>query len=90
MLFTLGCTPKEYQKKAIAMNNKTLDFGRTIYTFNILKDKIELLDDDIYKEALDKYVEVLKIDREEKNTRSDKNKHRTTVFIDENGNEIRN
>ena len=90
MFFTLGCTPKEYQKKAIEMNNKTSDFGRTIYAFNILKDKIGLLDEEIYMEALGKYMEVLKIDREEKNTRSDTNKHRTTVFIDENGIEIKN
>lgn len=86
--FTLGNTPEKFKNYTIKLNHKFQNFGDTVYLFSILEDTIQKLDKDIYKEQLQKYKEVLKVEEEEKIHKEKKTKNRTQFYIDEHGNEV--
>lgn len=87
MFFELGNTPDKVKNEAILLNRRLRNFGDTIYLYGIFEDLLKKLDKDIYKESLAKYVEVLKIDEQEKVQKKKATKNKTRIYIDEDGNE---
>lgn len=87
-LFSLGNTPENFKTYAIKLNHKFQNFGETMYLFSILEDIVEKLDKDIYKEQLQKYKLVLKVEDEEKIHKEKKTRNKTQFYIDDEGNEV--
>jgi tetratricopeptide (TPR) repeat protein len=85
VFFTFGMTVNAMKRKAVEMNHKTNNFGDTVYLFGIFEEALQKFDNDIYKEALESYKEVLKVDEEEKVKKNKVVKNKTRIFIDENG-----
>lgn len=88
ILFSLGNTPEKFKIYARQLNHKFQNFGETMYLFSIFEDIVEKLDKDIYKEQLEKYKAVLKVEEEEKIHKEKKTKNRTQFYIDDDGNEV--
>ena len=87
MFFELGNTSDKVKNEAISLNHKFRNYGDTVYLYGIFEGLLKKLDKDIYKESLAKYVEVLKIDEEEKIQKKKSTKNKTRIYIDEDGNE---
>lgn len=85
VFFTFGMTIQSMKHKAIEMNHKTNNFGDTVYLFRIFEEALQKFDNEIYKEVLQSYKEVLKVDEEEKVKKMKVVKNKTRIFIDENG-----
>lgn len=87
MFFELGNTPDKVKNEANLLNHRLRNFGDTVYLYGIFEDLLKKLDKDIYKESLVKYIEVLKIDEQEKVQKKKATKNKTRFYIDEDGNE---
>lgn len=84
MFFEMRCTPLQLKEKTHRMNGRFNNYGATVFVFSRLEDMIGKLDQKQYKECLERYEEVLRVDAEER-SRTRAAKHRTATYIDSAG-----
>lgn len=87
VFFTFGMTVKNMEQCAYKMNSEMRNYGDTVFLFEIFKELLDKFDRNLYKESLEDYKEVLKIDKEEKVLNKKVVKNKTQLYIDEDGNE---
>lgn len=85
VFFALGNTIKKMREQAKLFNGIYHEYGETIVRLNIFEEDLMKFKPELYKEALKKFKEVLRIDEEEKTQKVRVTKNKTRTYIDENG-----